>query len=131
MVLEWTDHQTHCAFPFKFNQSWLENNDFIHIVRSEWPRILSNPSLDVMQDFYDRLRILKEKVKSWTKVETLKMKDKSADLEKEISSILLASHSAILNQDQQQKLNSLKKDLQRLIEHDINSARLQSRITWA
>ena len=101
------------------------------MVHSEWPCILSNPSLDAMQDFHDRLRILKEKVKSWTKIEALKMKEKSVDLEKEISSILLSSHSAILNQDQQLKLNSLKNDLQKLIDHEINSARLQSRITWA
>ena len=131
VILEWTDQQNHCAYPFKFNQSWLENNDFIHMVRSEWPRIPSNPSLDAMQDFHDRLRILKEKVKSWTKIEASKMKDKSVVLEKEISAILLSSLSAILNQDQQLKLNSLKNDLQKLIDHEINSARLQSRITWA
>ena len=59
------------------------------------------------------------------------MKDHSAALEKEISSILHSSPSAILNQEQQQKMNSLKKDLQKLIDHEINSARLQSRITWA
>ena len=69
------------------------------MVHSEWPLIRSNPSLDAMQDFHARLRTLKEKVKSWTKVEALKMKDKSATLEKEISSTLLSSHSAILNQD--------------------------------
>ena len=129
MVLEWTDLQSHCAYPFKFNQSWLDNEDFIHMVRSKWPRILPNPSMDAMQDLHIRLRTLKEKVKSWTKTEALKMKDKSAALEKEINSILLSSHSAILNQDQQLKLNSLKNDLQKLIDHEINSARLQSRIT--
>ena len=129
MVLEWTDHHSLCAYPFKFNQSWLDNEDFIQMVRSEWPRILSNPSLDTMEDLHIRLRILKEKVKSWTKVESLKMKDNSVALEKEINSILLSSHLAILNQEHQQKLNSLKNDLQKLIDHEINSARLQSRIT--
>ena len=84
-----------------------------------------------MQDLHFRLRTLKEKVKYLTKTVSLKMKDNSVALEKEINSILLSSHSAILNQDQQQKLNSLKNDLNKLIDHEINSARLKSRITWA
>ena len=40
-----------------------------------------------------------DKVKSWTKSEALKMKDKSAVLEEEISSLLLSSQSAILNKE--------------------------------
>ena len=82
-----------------------------------------------MKNLHSRLKSLKEKVKSWTKIETLKMKENSVVLEKEINSILLSSHSAILNQEQQQKLNSLKKDLQKMVDHEINSSRLQSRIT--
>ena len=99
VILEWSDHHSHCAYPFKFNQSCLDNEDFIQMVRSEWPRIPQNPSLDAMQDLYIRLKTLKEKVKSWTKVETLKMKDHSVALEKEINSILHSSPSTILNQE--------------------------------
>ena len=69
------------------------------MVHSEWPSIPSNPSLDAMQDLHIRLKTLKEKVKSWTKAESLKMKNSSVALEKEINSILLSSHSAILNQE--------------------------------
>ena len=84
-----------------------------------------------MNDLSCRLCILKDKVKSWTKVEALKMKDKSVALEEEISSLLFSSQSAILNQDQQLKLNSLKAAHQKLLDHELYSARLQSRITWA
>ena len=59
------------------------------------------------------------------------MKDKSAVLEEEISSLLHSSQSAILNQDRQIKLCSLKAALQKLIDHEISSARLKSRISWA
>ena len=110
VLFEWLDHQSPCAYPFKFNQSWLDNEDFIQMIRAEWPLIHSNSSLDAMHDLSFRLRALKEKVKSWTKVEALKMKDKSVALEEEISSLLFSSQSAILNQDQQLKLNSLKAD---------------------
>ena len=82
-----------------------------------------------MNDLSCRLRALKDNVKSWTKYEALKMKDKSAALEEEISSLLHSSQSAILNQDQQLKLCSLKEALQKMTDHEISSARLQSRIT--
>ena len=77
------------------------------MVRAKCPLIHPNSSLDAMHDLSFRLRTLKEKVKSWTKVEALKMKDKSTALEEEISSLLFSTQSAILNEDQQLKLNSL------------------------
>ena len=131
IVLEWIDQQKPCAYPFKFNHTWLENEEFVQIVRSEWPLIQPDPSLDAMNDLSCRLRILKDNVKSWTKSAALKMKDKSAALEKEISSLLQSSQSAILNQEQHLQLCSLKAALKKLTDHEISSARLQSRITWA
>ena len=97
--MEWTDNKGPFAYPFKFNHTWLENEDFVQMVRSEWPLITPNPSKDAMNDLSYRLRTLKDKVKSWTKSEALKMKDKSAVLDEEISSLLLSSQSAILNKE--------------------------------
>ena len=87
--------------------------------------------MDVMNEFLCKLCLLKEKVKPWIKVESQKLKDKSFFLEKEISSLLLSSHFAILNDDQHHRLISLKSDLQKLLDHELYSARLQSRVTWA
>ena len=52
-------------------------------------------------------------------------------LEEEISSLLLSSHSAILNDEQHHRLISLKADLQKLLDHELYFARLQIRVTWA
>ena len=101
------------------------------MIRAEWPLIHSDNSMDAIYELSFKLRVLKEKVKSWTKVEALKMKDKSVFLEEEISSLLFSSQSAILNEEQQLRLNSLKTDLQKLLDHELYSARLQSRVTWA
>ena len=101
------------------------------MIRTEWPLIRSDNSLDAMYELRFKLRVLKEKVNYWIKVETLKMKDKSVFLEEEISTLLTSSHSAILNEEQQLRLNSLKTDLQKLLYHELYSARLQSRVTWA
>ena len=131
VLLEWKEHLNPCAYPFKFNQSWLGNEDFIQMIRTEWPLIHSDASLDFMNAFSGKLRLLKEKVKPWIKAESLKLKDKSFMLEEEISSLLLSSHSAILNDEQNHRLISLKADLQKLLDHELYSARLQSRVAWA
>ena len=99
VLLEWMEHQNPCAYPFKFNQSWLGNEDFIHMIRTEWPFIHSIDQMDAMNDLSFKLRLLKEKVKSWTKVESQKMKEKSVYLEDEICSLLHSTQSAILNNE--------------------------------
>ena len=68
-----------------------------------------------MNNLSFKLRLLKGKVKSWTKFETQKLKEKSVFLEDEINTILHSSQSAILNDEQQCRLNSLKSDLQKIV----------------
>ena len=101
------------------------------MIRTEWPLILSDNPLDPMFDLSYKLRILKSKVKSWTKLETRKMQDKSVLLEEEINSLLSSSVSALLTEDQQLRLLSLKAEQKKVIDHELYSARLKSRITWA
>ena len=101
------------------------------MIRTEWPLICSIDHMDSMNDLSFKLRMLKEKVKSWTKLESQKMKEKSVYLEDEISSILHSTQSAILNYEQQGRLISLKAYLQKILDHELYSARPQSRVTWA
>ena len=32
VLFEWTDHPVSCPFPFKFNHSWLTNEDFVQMI---------------------------------------------------------------------------------------------------
>ena len=99
ILLKWREQQNPCAYPYKFNQSWLGNKDFINMIQTEWPLIHLDASLDAMNNLSSKLCLLKEKVKSWTKVESQKMKDKSVLLEDEISTLLHSSQYAILNDE--------------------------------
>ena len=87
--------------------------------------------MDPMFELAYKLHILKDKVKTWTKEETRNMKDKSVFLEEEINALLSSSPSAILKEEQHQRLLSLKAGLQKLLDHEIYSAKLQSRVAWA
>ena len=56
---------------------------------------------------------------------------KSVLLVEQINDILSTTRSAILPRDLQYRLNDLKVDYHKLLTHELNSARLQSRVTWA
>ena len=64
VLFDWLDQQSSCAYPFKFNQSWLDNEDLTQMIRTEWPLISVDNSMDAMQELSFKLRVLKGKVKS-------------------------------------------------------------------
>ena len=96
------------------------------MIRNEWPLLQSDVSLDAMHILSSKLRLLKEKVRVWTKEENLRLKESSKHWEEEISSLLHLSQSVILAPDLQDRLNHLKADYKQHLELEVNSARLQS-----
>ena len=70
------------------------------------------------------LHSLKEKVKSCSKEENRRMKDKSVVLENEINALLSSTPLAILKKEQHEKLLLLKNGLHKFIDHEIYSAKL-------
>ena len=131
VLFEWLDHSVSCAFPFKFNHYWLANEDCIEMIRSEWPLISSYVSEDAMEDLSGKLRLLKGKVKSWTKLKSIELKDKSALVEDEINSILDSSSTVIMSANEHSRLEALRLELKKWVDHELLSARLQSRVSWA
>ena len=101
------------------------------MIRTEWPLISSNASEDVMEYLSVKLRLLKGKVKSWTKLKSIELKDKSALVEDEINSILDSSTTAIMNASEQSRLAVLRLEHKKWVDHELLSARLQSRVSWA
>ena len=84
-----------------------------------------------MEEFSLKLRLLKEKVKSWTHHKTLEMKGKIIHIEDEINILLNSSFSGIFILQINNRLWSLRVELKKLRDHELQSARLQSRMIWA
>ena len=78
-----------------------------------------------------KLRLLKEKLKSWTRDKTLEMKYKSILIEDEINFILNSSSSSLVSLHINDRLRSLRAELKKLRDHELQSARLQSKMIWA
>ena len=83
-----------------------------------------------MEDFSLKLRLLKEKVKSWTYDKTLEMKDKRIHIEEEINIILNSSSTGLFVLQENNRLRSLCEELKKLRDHELQSARLQSMMIW-
>ena len=100
------------------------------MVRCEWPLIsLKSPNAG-MDDLSLKLRLLKRKVKVWTREKTLEMREKSIRIEEEIKSLLETSSTGLLCSLDNIRLLALREELHRWMNHELQSARLQSRMTW-
>ena len=125
------DDPISCPLPFKFNHSWFSNEDFVQMIRSEWPLISSGSPVDAMEDLSAKLHLLKGKVKDLTRTKSMEMKYKSILLEDEINCLLKSSTSGILGARDQSRLIALRLELKRWLNHELLSTRLQSKVTWA
>ena len=61
----------------------------------------------------------------------MNMKANLTHLEVGMNALLNLSQSAILDRDCQSRLNDLRAEIKKILLHEVNSARLQSRILWA
>ena len=109
----------------------MSNEDFVKMVRAAWPKLSHGSITYGMEDFSRKLRLLKEKFKVWTHDKSLEMKDKSIHIEEEINHLLLSSSTGLLSMHENNKLLALRNELNILWEHDLSSARLQSKMIWA
>ena len=84
-----------------------------------------------MEDLSNKLRLLKGKVKDWTRIKSLEMRDKSILIEDEIKSLLESTSSGILGARDHSRLLALRHELQIWVDHELQSARLQRKLSWA
>ena len=124
VILEWREISSPCVFPFKFNHSWLAFDDFVNMIKKEWPLLTLDPTDSVMDSFSLKLRLLKPKIKEWTHHKSLELKDKSIIIEREIHNILSSSPIGILSSQTLSSLNALQQDLNKLRDHQILSSKL-------
>ena len=101
------------------------------MIREEWPLITSIDTMDAMDDLSVKLFLLKRKVKDWTRIKSLEMRDKSILIEDEIKSLLDSLSSGILGARDHTRLLALRLELHKWMDHELQSARLQSRLSWA
>ena len=74
---------------------------------------------------------IKKKVRRWTYEKNLEMKDKIQHLEEEIQNHLGSLEFGLLSACENLRFSVLKAELKKVMDHELRSAKLQSRLTWA
>ena len=101
------------------------------MIQVEWPLISSGDPVGAMEYLSVKLHLLKAKVKDWTRIKSLEMRDKSILIEDEIKSLLESTSSGILGARDHSRLLALRHELQIWVDHELQSARLPIKLSWA
>ena len=131
IFLEWMAKALAHIYPFKFNRSWLLDDDLLQMVKDVWPSLFPDSSQDDMCRLSHKLRIIKQRVKDWTRTKSLEMNKVSLELYLEIKALLASYPSRILSLEVVGTLQVFRNRKKKLIEHELLSWQLKSRIKWA
>ena len=76
-------------YPFKFNSTWLTEEDFNDLIRDEWDVMCSAPSSSTspMKSFLHKLRLLQPVVRNWEKSKKRAMSSNICRIETDICTI--------------------------------------------
>ena len=89
------------------------------MVRAEWPLLPHGVPTSQMDDLSLKLRLLKRKVKCWTRDKTMEMKEKIIIIKEEITNLLESTISGLLSTQENNRLLALREELQRLLDHEL------------
>ena len=100
------------------------------MVKEEWTRLPIGDHSDEMDALSQKIRLLKRKVKVWTRSKSLDMKQDLISIDSEIKNLLGSSMSGILSSQDLIRLSELRSKMHHLMDHELRSTLLQSRMTW-
>ena len=100
------------------------------MVRADWTSLSLGENSDEMDALSQKLRLLKRKLKVRTRNKSLAMKHDLISIESEIKNLLGSSVSGILSSQDHIRLSVLRGKLKLLLDHELRTAFLQSRMNW-
>ena len=106
--LEWNKSLGSYNYPFKFNRSWLNDQDFVSWVTDRWSRLSPSSPGSELDHLSHKFRSLKMEVKDWIKEKGSLLESKSQRLDVDINTLLSSSSFGILSQDEQTSLSQLR-----------------------
>jgi hypothetical protein len=75
------------CYPFKFNSTWLEEPEFVNLVREKWDGLLGNEILNPMDSLVKKIKILKSMVINWERKKKLEAKEELGNIEMDLDKL--------------------------------------------
>jgi hypothetical protein len=81
VVFQLDQEQENISYPFKFNFVWLDEPDFVNLVRSKWNGLLDTKNTTPMDSLVQKLKLLKSLVIGWERNKKQLAKEELTQLE--------------------------------------------------
>ena len=110
IILEWKGGQARIPYPFRFNHTWVQVDDFNDFIRYTWNSncssiFESNPIYTLLK----KLKVLKSVVITWEKKKKFEHKRALVEIEEHILDLLLSTPIGVLSADETMLLTDLKR----------------------
>jgi hypothetical protein len=127
------DSYSHCStYPFKFNPCWLWNSDFERLVTEVWTDQSYHHEVDVQRRLAWKLKDLKQKVKSWARLQIIKTTQRLSQLELNIQTLIRDNSMGNGNgsSNMEQHIKNLETERNKLLLIEEAHWRQKSRAIW-
>jgi hypothetical protein len=118
------------CYPFKFNYVWLEEPEFVNLVRSNWIGLLGTEILNPMDSLVKNLKILKSLVINWERKKKLEAKEELVNLEFELDTLYSNFPGGF--EKEEDKVLVIEKEKRKLVllRQEEETWRQKSRLNW-
>jgi hypothetical protein len=102
-------------YPFKFNASWLLEEEVITIVKEVWKDPALLVERDVQQRFVNKLKSLKIHIKAWAKEYKRKQEENLVRLEGQLKDLFLDTTQEISNSEREFQIKFLEAERDKIL----------------
>jgi hypothetical protein len=100
-------------YPFKFNSVWLDDPEFVALVRSNWNGLLGSEVLNPMDSLVKNLKLLKRLVIVWERKKNVADKGELVQLEFDLESLYSKSRGGFVLEEE--KVLVMEKEKRKLL----------------
>jgi hypothetical protein len=118
------------CYPFKFNSVWLEEPEFVNLVRENWNGLLGNEILNPMDALVKKLKLLKSLVINWERKKKLEAKEELVKIEMDLDTMYTNFPEGF--EKEEDKVLVLEKEKRKmvLLRQEEETWRQKSRLNW-
>jgi len=128
LQLDVESHDSH--YPFKFNHMWLEDPEFVEMVKHFWATVDYGEGRFFMDRFMGKLRKLKKVVKNWDRLQKKARSESLCHIEAAIDLIFENCEMGFFSAPERELLSSLEAEKMRILRREEADWRLKSRAIW-